>query len=81
MTLLEMIKKYEEMNVALNLEYKNQTMGNKLIEIVEEILKDLDGVMNTTSTIIQEKMAVALEKDEFSDATKLAEILSILPRR
>lgn len=85
MTLLEMVKKYEEISVALNVEYKNQTMGNRPIEIVDEILEDLKSALDETSlgdlyTIIQKKMAVVLEKGDLSEATMLAEILAMLPR-
>ena len=85
MTLLEMIKKYEEISVALNVEYKNQTMGNKPIEIVDEILEDLKSALDETSlgdlyTIIQKKMAAALNDVDLSEAVQLAEILAMLPR-
>ena len=83
MTLLEMIKKYEDAKAILEKQRPElpilASMGdvNQILEDLREVLKDTSEISINNLTL--EKLKYALTENNFDDAQKLTHIYSMLP--
>ena len=86
MTLLEMIKKYEDVKGDLTKQKNNLAIKESLncdIEVVNTILTDLRSILKDYSEIsirnsIKEKLVRCLSKNYYDDALKLIQMLYML---
>ena len=84
MTLLEMIKKYEDAKAALETQSPTVPMLNSIsdIDMIVEDLKSIRDQQPSWVTVrhkIMKRIDRALENDDPESALKLAQTLSILP--